>query len=75
MQLAQYVTSRQKKIARLLEKSIFKVVTTTDILNNAQILNFHFIDKVKIASTNKVFKKSWLVVQTYNNQEKDFILT
>lgn len=59
---AQYIAFKQKKIAKLLEKRVFKVVTTANILNNAQIFNSHFVDKVKNASTEKAYKKNWLVV-------------
>ena len=65
----------KKKIVRLLEKDIFKVVTSADIPNNALILNSCFVDKVKYTSTDKGYKISWLVVQNYNDQEKDLILT
>ena len=34
-----------------------------------------FIDKVKNASTDKAFKKSRLVVQVYNDFEKEVVLT
>lgn len=68
---AQYITSIQKKIARLLEKCIFKVVTTHNILSNAQIFNSRFVNKIKNLDINKTYKKSRLVVLAYNNQEKD----
>lgn len=32
--LAQYITSRQKEIAELLAKNVFKVVTIANILTN-----------------------------------------
>lgn len=32
--LAQYIASRQKKITRLLEKGVFKIVIFKDVLNN-----------------------------------------
>ena len=41
---AQYTASRQKEIAKLLEKGVFKVVTTDSILSNAQIFNSRFVD-------------------------------
>ena len=62
MPLAQYTTSKQKKIARLFEKDIFKVVTSTDILNNIQTFNFYFIDKVKHVSTDQAYEKCQLVI-------------
>ena len=70
----QYNIFKQKEIARSFEKNVFKVVTSVNILSNTQIFNSYFVDKIKYSGTNKVYKKSWLVVQAYNNQEKDYIL-
>lgn len=65
----------KKKIAKLLKKGICKVVTTVDIPNNVRTFNSSFVDERKNASTNKPYKKSQLVVQVYNNQEKDLVQT
>ena len=72
---AQYTASRHKEIARLFEKGIFKVVTTNSIPSNIQILNSRFVNKIKNPDTDKVYEKSQLVVQAYNDKEKDLILT
>lgn len=72
---AQYTESKQKKIARLLEKDVFRVVTTINIPINAQIFNSHFINKVKNTGTDKAYKKSWLIILAYNDQEKELVLT
>ena len=72
---AQYTASRQKEITGLLEKDVFRVVTTTDIPTNAWIFNSYFVDEVKNAGIDNAYKKNWLVVQVYNDQEKDFVLT
>ena len=58
----QYIASRQKEIIGLIKKSIFKVVTVKDILSYAQIFNSYFGDKLKHMDTNKVYKKSWLII-------------
>ena len=71
---AQYIASRQKEITGLLEKNVFKVVISADIPSNAQIFNSRFVDEIKHIDTSKAYEKSWLVVQAYNNQEKDHIL-
>ena len=60
--LAQYTMLKQKKLAGLLEKNIFKVVTSADILNNIRIFNSCFVDKVKHADIHKDYEKIWLVV-------------
>ena len=59
---AQYTTSRQKEIMEILEKGVFKVVTSKDVLSNARILNSRFVDEVKNVGTDKAYEKSWLVV-------------
>ena len=47
---------------RLLKKSVFKVVISKDVPSNAWIFNSYFVDKVKNADINKVYKKSRLVI-------------
>lgn len=74
-QRVQYIASGQKEIAKLLEKSIFKVFTTEDISSNIQIFNSRFVDEIKNLDTDKAYDKSWLVVQAYNDQERNLILT
>lgn len=61
-QSAQYTVSRYKEITRLLEKNIFKVVTTEDIPSNVQIFNSHFVEEMKNQDTDKLYEKCWLVV-------------
>lgn len=61
-QQIQYTEFRQKEIAGLLEKRVFKVVTTANIFNNAQIFNSCFIDKIKNPNTDKAYEKSCLVI-------------
>ena len=72
--MAQYIASRQKDIAGLLEKGVFKVVPTDSILSNAQIFNSRFVDEIKNPGTDKAYEKSRLVVQAYNDKEKDLVL-
>lgn len=59
--LAQYIVSKLKKIVRQFEKSVFKIVTSADILSNIQILNSGFMDKVKHTGIDKAYKKSRLL--------------
>lgn len=54
----QYTTFGQKKIARLLDKGVFKVVTIDSILSNTQIFNSRFIDKMKNSDIDKGYEKS-----------------
>ena len=72
--LDQYILSKQKKIAGLLEKGIFEVVIIADITTHAQIFHSCYVNKTKNAGIDKAYEKSRLVIQAYNNQEKDFVL-
>lgn len=65
---------RQKKIARLLKKKVFKVTTSKDVLSNIQIFNSHFVNKIKNVGTDKAYDKNCLVVQAFNNKDKNLIL-
>ena len=59
----------------MLEKGVFKLVNPKDLPADAHVFNLRFIDEVKNAGTNKAFEKSRLVVQAYNNLNKDLVLT
>ena len=72
---AQYTAFRQKEIAELLEKGVFKIVTSADIPSNTRIFNSYFVDEIKHVGTDKAYKKIRLIVQVYNDQEKDLVLT
>ena len=37
--------------------------------------NLQFINKIKNKGTNKAFKKLQLIIQAYNNLEKELVLT
>ena len=67
--------SRYKELDSLFDYSVFEVVNRTDLLPDSQIFRSRFINKIKFASTEKVYKKSRLVVQGYNNTGKREILT
>ncbi len=47
----------------------------TDILQGVRIFNLRFVDEIKNAGTDKAFEKSRLVVQAYNDYEKELVLT
>lgn len=66
---------KTKKNMSMTEKSIFKIVAIANILTNAQIFNYSFVDKIKNINSNNAYKKIWLVLQIYNNPEKDLVLT
>ena len=54
--------SRHKELDSLFDYSIFEIVDRTDLLPNSQIFRSRFINKIKFTSTEKVYKKSRLVV-------------
>jgi hypothetical protein len=70
-----FANSRQKEINRLLEKGVFAAVTEKDVLQGVYIFNSRFVNKIKHPGTNKAFEKSRLVIQAYNDQGKDLVLT
>ena len=59
----------------LLEKGVFQVIKLTNVPMGVRLFNLQFVDEVKNAGTNKAFEKSRLVVQAYNDQEKQLVLT
>lgn len=63
----------KKKIAGLLEKGVFKFVISKKISSNIQIFHFHFENKIKNLDTDKTYEKSQLLVQAYNDKNKNFI--
>jgi hypothetical protein len=66
---------RQKEISRLMKKKVFRLVDLREISANARVFNFRFVDEIKNVETEKVFEKSRLVIQVYNDLNKDLILT
>ena len=61
-------------MAGLINTNIFKLVHFSDISESMRIFNFRFINEMKNAETDKAFKKSKLVIQTYNDLEKSIVL-
>ena len=45
------------------------------MLKGVRLFNLQFINKIKNKKTDKAFKKSQLIIQAYNNSEKELILT
>jgi hypothetical protein len=70
-----YTDSRRKELNSLLEKGVFELVDIADVPQGVRIFNSRFVDQIKDASTDKAFKKSRLVVQAYNDQGKELVLT
>jgi hypothetical protein len=71
----QFDESRRKEVNGLLERGVFVTVNREDIPPKARIYGFRFVDEVKNPGTDKAFEKSRLVVQAYNDKDKEFVLT
>ena len=70
-----FANSRSSEINGLLEKGVFRVVNLEDVPQGVRIFNSRFVDEIKHPGTDKAFEKSRLVVQAYNDQGKDLVLT
>ena len=70
-----FVDSRIKEINGLLEKGVFEVVDIASVPQGKRIFNSRFVDTIKNEGTDQAFEKSRLVVQAYNDQEKELVLT
>jgi hypothetical protein len=73
--LSQFAESRQKEINDLIEKDVFRSVSKNDVSSDVRIFNSRFVDEIKHFDTDKAFEKSRLVVQTFNDQNKNLMLT
>jgi hypothetical protein len=73
--LSQFAAFRQKEINDLVEKDVFQSVRTDDVSLDVRIFNFRFVDEIKHFDTDKAFEKFRLVVQTFNDQNKNLVLT
>lgn len=51
------------------------MVSILELLKNIRIFNSRFVDKIKNIEIAKVFEKSRLAIQIYNNHDKTSILT
>ena len=71
----QFVVSKQKKIDELLKKKIFKFVNISEIFQNIKIFNARFVNEIKNENTEKIFEKSRLIMQTYNDFNKNQVFT
>ena len=70
-----YVKSRKKEMIELIEKKVFIPIDKKKMSENMRIFNSRFVNEVKNADTNLTFEKSRLMMQTYNDSIKHFVLT
>ena len=71
----QFIASKQKKIDELLKNFFFKFVDVSEIFSNIKIFNAQFVNEIKNENTKFFFEKSRLIMQAYNNFNKNQIFT
>ena len=71
----QFVVSKQKKIDELLKIFFFKFVNINEIFQNIKIFNARFVNEIKNENIKFFFEKSRLIMQIYNDFNKNQILT
>jgi hypothetical protein len=71
----QFTESRRKEVNGLLDLGVFEVVSRENVPQGLRIFNSRFVDEIKNRGTDKAFEKSRLVVQAYNDEGKQLILT
>jgi len=54
---------------------MFELINLNNVSKEGRVFNSRFVNEIKNPSTNKAFEKSRLVVQVYNDLEKDLVLT
>ncbi len=72
---SQFAESRQKEINDLIEKDVFQSINKNDVSFDVRIFNSRFVNEIKHLDIDKAFEKSRLVMQTFNDQNKNLILT
>ena len=68
--LSQYLASRQKQIAGPVEKGVSRIVTSEKIPSDIQVFDPYLVNEIKDLCTDKAYDKSYLVMQTHNNEKK-----
>jgi hypothetical protein len=72
---SQFAASRQKKINDLIEKNVFRSINKNDVSSDVRIFNSRFVNEIKHLDIDKAFEKSRFVMQTFNDQNKNLMLT
>ncbi len=71
----QFAAFRQKKINELIEKDVFQSINKNDVSFDVRIFNYRFVNEIKHFDIDKAFEKSRLVIQTFNDKNKNLVLT
>ncbi len=72
---SQFAVFRQKETLELIEKDVFQSVNRDDVSSDVRIFNFRFVDEIKHSDIDKIFEKFRLMIQTFNDQNKNLVLT
>ena len=70
-----YEQSRLQELNGLQERGVFEPVPIQHVPDGVTIFNSRFVDEIKNEGTSDAFEKSRLVVQGYNDIDKNLILT
>jgi hypothetical protein len=73
--LSQFAAFRQKEINDLIEKNDFQSINKNDVSLDVRVFNFRFVNEIKHFDIDKAFEKSRFVMQTFNDQNKNLMLT
>ena len=65
-----YAESKRKKINDLLNKKIFDVIVLINVFLEIRLFNFCFVDEIENPNISAAFKKSRLMIQTFNDRKK-----
>ncbi len=71
---SQFAAFRQKKTIEFIEKKVFQFINRIDVFSSTRMFNSRFVDKIKYFDIDKTFEKFRFVVQTFNDQNKNFVL-
>jgi hypothetical protein len=69
------MNSRRKEINDLLKKRVFELIIIEAVLRDVRIFNFGFVNEIKHSDISNKYKKSRLMIQTYNDHDKAQMLT
>ena len=64
---------QNRKKSAIFKKKNFKFVNKRDVLSDIRVFNARFVNEIRNENTKKTYKKSRLIIQTYNNSKKNQI--
>jgi hypothetical protein len=70
-----FTESRRQELNGLLERGVFEIVDEKTLPEESRVFRSRFVDTVKNEGTAKAYEKSRLVVQAYDDADKQEVLT